>query len=254
MFAMLCLICKKEFISLKVLFSAVFFAMLNIANAQADWPQPVLPGHVSVFAVGDQLTANGLPMRVQGFVSTEDSVEDLLAWFRRYWGQPLMENTVGAKRILGRLQNGFYWTVQIEAVRRGAKGLVAVTDLSARAQASDRYVATTERLLARFPAGSQLVSHMVSPGEGKTASHVVVSNRHSESLNHDALKAMLADEGMALERETSVLEQSDLRGKAIKTLYFKGASKEAMAVISSDSQGRSTVILNTVITMEHFKK
>jgi hypothetical protein len=219
---------------------------LVYAHAGVDWPQPALPERVNVFPIGDQLTANGLPMRVQGFVSPSDNVADLLTWFRSHWGQPLMENTLGNKRILGRLHNGFYWTVQIEPVGQGIKGLVAVTAFSE--QGRDRNAAFQERLLARWPVGSQLVSHVVSPLAGKSASHVVISSSHSDSLNRDAVKTMLADDGMALEREIPAQNRSH------QTLFFKGEGKDAIAMISRGASGRTVVVLNTVTTLEAFKK
>ena len=38
-----------------------------------------------------------------------------------------------------------------------------------------------------------------------------------------------------------------------RTLWFKGAGKEAMAVICRSREGGTTIVLNTVIYMEHVK-
>ena len=239
---------------------ATSLCAMNLANAQEAWPVVALPDTVSAFNVAEQMTANGLPMRLQGFVSkTKQAV--LLDWFRKSLGQPLVENTLGNKQILGRAQGRYYVTVQIEAVAQGSKGLVAVTDIKTMAKNRESNRAATARWLNRLPAGSKIMSQMSSEDGGRLNTQLVVMNGHSESLNRDALVAIMRDDGYELKRETTQDDprldgvsdriSSNLRGSIM--LVFNGNGKEAMATIHRNESGGSSLVFNTVIQMERYK-
>jgi hypothetical protein len=95
-----------------------------------EWPRVPLPKDLQVFDVGQQLTLNGSPMRLQGFVSPA-APDQLVELFRQALGKPLAETSWGRLRILGRAQGDFYISVQVEATGNGSRGTTAVTHLKA---------------------------------------------------------------------------------------------------------------------------
>lgn len=228
----------------------------NFALAQASWPTIALPKDVRAFDIGEQLTINGLPMRMQGFVSALKPVQ-LAEWFRQRMGKPLVENTLANKLILGRAQGEYYLTVQLEPAATGTRGIAAVSHLKAAYDERAENRASTEHWLSRFPAGSKLLSQMRSEDAGKVSTYLLVVNTQSGNLNRKRLKNLMRNDGFELEHEAmpdnktgAALPEGIAHGK---TLFFKGPGKEAMATIYRDNHGRTAIVLNTLTQMERFK-
>ena len=234
------------------------------AAAQGAWPVIALPQETKPFELGGQISVNGMPMRMQGFVSGADPGR-LAAWFRQSLGQPLVESALGPKIILGRLQGEYYVTVQLEPAASGTRGLIGMTDLKA-AHANERATqAARARWLARLPSGSRLLSQMESDDAGKHGTHLVIVNQHGAQLNRDQLTSLMGDDGMALERAVGAGELAGALAGAPAgapwrappangtTLFYKGGGKEAMAVISRDASGQTTIVLNTGTRSERAK-
>jgi hypothetical protein len=226
------------------------------ACSQARWPTVELPPDASSYALGEEISVDGLPMRIRGW-SSASSPAQLAAWFRRHLGQPLMENTLGRKLILGRLSGEYYISVQLEEAGQGTRGAVAVSHLKAGYQRRADTHAAMQRLLARLPSGSRVVSQMASSDGNKLASYAVLANQYHEDVNRERVIGLMREDGLALEREaqTASTPAQPLPAGAQngRTLWFKGAGKEAMAVICRGQDGSTTVVLNTVTYMEHVK-
>lgn len=241
---------------LRVALAMAMLSCSGLTRADAQWPAPPLPHGALTYRVGEQLVVNGVPMRVQGFVSGENRKE-LAAWFRQNMGKPLMENQIGSMLVLGRPQGEFYLSVQLEIVGHGTRGIVSVSHL--KAAYDNRAIAKAEldRMMARFPSGSHLVSVVESIDRGKASRHLVVSNSYQEDLNGNRIAAMMRDDGLTLEQTASVDGAQSHAPSTVapngKTLYFKGAGKEAIAVIFRDPAGRVTIVLNTISTIARYK-
>jgi hypothetical protein len=237
------------------LLAALVFGM-GVAGAGGVWPDVTLPKNVNTYNIGEQMSVNGMPMRMQGFLA-KDNVSELAQWFRQSMGKPLMENRLDRKLILGRAEGEYYVSVQLEATPQGTRGLIAVTQLQAAFDHRAETAAASERLLMRMPAGSHLQSRMTSNDAGKVATFVVMDNDYSEELNRDRLVGMMQQDGLVLERETSPVSSVTRPLPAAmansKILFFKGQGKEAIAVIKRNDLGRSTIVLNTTTQMERFK-
>ena len=228
--------------------------LFTIETAQAvEWPTIVMPKEAHSFDVGRQVTLNGMPMRMQGFVS-ELAPRAVADAFRQAWGKPLVESTQGTKLILGRAQNEHYLVVQIEAAAAGSRGVVAMSDLRAANERQAVSQAEAQRWLDRLPAGSRLLSQMESEDAGRLSRHLVFANAQNESLNRDRLVGLLAEEGFVLDREGSPGEHAAAAPAAwpggARLLVFKGARKEATATIHRDANGQTTTVLNFVHSLE----
>lgn len=251
---------KSILLSRRILVS-ICLCFVQLAYAE-EWPTIALPPAAAKFAVGEQFTSNGMPMRVQGFMAKDMSMPQAADWFRRVMGQPLVENKQPDKLILGRAQGGYYITIQIEPTSRGKpigiKGLVSVSDIAAFNTNKKSHIDTVQRWRDRWPSGTEEISRMTSQDGDKTAMHVAMRNGHSEALNRNALVAMLQQDGLAMERETSAntsnTNKLPSRMQSGKTLYFKGTGKEAIATIVRTELGKTDIVLNTTTLIEPYKK
>ncbi len=209
-------------------------------SAENRWPQIALPAHARAFEIVTQASVNGLPMQLRGFLS-DSGPEQLLVWFRQRLGQPLVESTIGNKRVLGRFDGAHYITLQLEPAGQGTRGLIAVTALaSAFSQRAETEVAAA-RLLSGFAPGSRLLNHIVSSDMGKVSTYVVLTNAQDEESNLQSVKEMMRMDGLALQ---SVAISGAAAGA--RTAFFKGRNREAVAIVYRDASGQSAIVMNQI--------
>lgn len=239
-----------------VLRAAALLALcVGAAHAEAVWPSPRFPADLATYPIGQQLTVNGLPMRLRGFVSAQAPTQ-LLTELRRSLGQPLVENTVGKSQVLGQASGAFYITVQVEAFGSGSKGTIAVSDLATLHSGHQEREATIARWSDRLPAGSRILSDMSSEDAGRAVRHVIYINAHSEALNSEALERLMSVDGYVVERQGNAHDVQSSRASSklgdARTLYFKAPGKEATAVIIRAGE-QTSVVLNTRAMLEKFQ-
>ena len=223
-------------------------ASISAAQDIVVWPTIKMPNNLAVFAMGDQMNVNGLWVRLQGFVSSQ-SPEKIVDAFRESLGQPLVENTDSHKQILGRAVDHFYVTIVVESAQAGSKGTIAISDLGTFSKNRDLEKQSNAKWTDRLPAGSAIVSRLRSTDGGKNAEHLVIINRHAETLNRDALLTLMREDGYVLEREMT----ADVRIKSTLpdgvangcVLYFTAPRKEAMAVVARNGD-HTAIVLNMV--------
>jgi hypothetical protein len=239
----------------------VFYLAYGVASnvfAQSSgiWPKIALPESVEAFAVGNEMNVNGMPMRVQGFVS-ELKKEQLAKWFHKSLGEPLVESANGNKLVLGRAEKDYYLTIQLEPSGKGTRGLVAVTNLKAAVGNAQQNKQNMSRWADRMPSGSKVASQMSSEDNGKISNHIVISNNQTEGLNAERLKSVMRDDGYEFEREGAADDATASRMPTHaangKILFFKGPNKEAVATINRDDSGRTAIMLNTITQVERIK-
>lgn len=225
------------------------------AHAQ-EWPTISLPKNAQVFDIGSQVSVNGAPMRMRGFIA-DAKLESLVEWFRKSLGSPLVENSLGGKTILGRAQNGYYLTVQLERAGTGTRGIAEVTDLKAAYEASLETQEQVRKWLSKMPSGSRLLGDVKSQDDGRFSHHFVFANTYSESVNQSYLQRLMEEEGLSLEKTGTGEAQassSHMKGGMVgKNMYFKGPSKQAMATILRNGKGETYIVLNLVNSIERFK-
>lgn len=232
-----------------LLVGALLLTPASSAIGQTTWPQIAIPEGVKLTEQGGQISVNGMPLRMRGFTSAASPAR-VAALFQQSLGQPLMDNTVGVKRILGRSYGAHYVTVQIELGVTGTRGVIAVTKLTAAMNNAASARAADQRLLSRLAAGFHIVSRTASEDNRRSIEHVVLTNTHSVGLNAASVKNMLRIDGFVLERETAPAVQSGVdhrpATREATTLFFKKAGSEAVVVISRDDKGMTDVVLNTI--------
>lgn len=226
------------------------------ASAEMTWPTVAMPQGIASFAMGGELSVNGLPLRMRGVLSDRPPAQ-VAALFRASLGQPLVETAQGAKLVMGRALGEFYATVQLEPAGTGTRGVVAVTRLSAALGARAAIKESGQRVLSHFPAGSRLVTQMSSVDGTRRADFLTLSNNLDVEFNVGYIKHTLDADGYTLERATSPIALTNgavpQNGRAGTTLFFKRRDAEAVAMIYRDTGGDTAIVLNTVTALEHAK-
>jgi len=216
------------------------------APDDARWPHVRIPPQVETFDVGQETIVDGAPVRMRGFVSTATPAA-LATSFRQVLGKPLMEDRRGNTLMLGRREGQFYMTVQLDPVGSGTRGTIAVTRPPVDKEDAD----VARRLLPALPPGSTLASHTTSIDGDIRADHDAIVNSHSIGVNNEYVQRLLRAEGFILERDFTPPRGAGQGARSrvtasARTLFFKGPNAEAIAVLSSDSVGRSVIVLNRV--------
>jgi hypothetical protein len=232
-------------------------ALLVDARAHAqEWPTINLPKDVQAFDIGSQVSVNGAPMRMRGFIA-DAKPESLAEWFRKTLGSPLVESSLGGKTILGRAHGAYYLTVQLERAGAGTRGIVEVTDLKAGYEARLETQEQVRKWLSKMPSGSRLLGDVKSQDDERLSHHFVFVNTYGETINQGYLKRLMEEEGLSLEKtgkdEAQVFSSHLKGGMAGKNLYFKGSSKQAMATILRNGNGETYIVLNLVNSIRRFK-
>lgn len=229
------------------------------AASSLPWPEVTLPPDAVSYPLGGQLTVDGLPMRVRGF-RQPGSLADTAAWFRRTLPPPLMENRVGDTLVLGRASGPHYITVRLAPSGGATEGVVAVSDVGAALAGRAASRLAVSRLVARLPAGSQVLTSFTSADPGRSAMFLSVANSAGEGANTERLRELLRAEGLEFEREARAADAGPRALAALpagaaggRTLFYHGRGREAVAVISRMPDGRASVVLNIVTSMESFK-
>lgn len=230
--------------SLKQILLLMLFFAVGVLDASAKTPEIELPPSAKSFSVGENIVLNGLPMRMRGF-HADGSLRELKAWFRRHLGVQVVENRWGDTVILGKAEGKSYLTVQLKPGRDGVQGVVAISDLQA-SDVLERYRERANRLLSGMPHDSMLVSDMTAQDGNKVSWHAVVANRQGGQLNSERVQAWLIGQGFVLEHETRT-------GDDGRSLYFKGAAKEAIVTIARERGQQAVIVINTVSTLSAFR-
>lgn len=239
----------KPMPSVRLACAALLLASLCADAAQSTWPPMPIPKGVVAFDLGEQLSINGLALRMRGLVSSANP-SAVAALFRQDLGQPLVENTLASKRILGRALGEYYVTVQLEPSGTGTRGVMAMTKLGNANRQSEEYRKTGQLALARLPAGSTLVSRVDSVDNARRSTVEVFTNTYSTAINDDYLRNALRSDGYVLERQTDSANSAGMHrlpaAREGTTLFFKRPAGEATAVIYRNASGRTDIVLNTI--------
>jgi hypothetical protein len=226
------------------------------ADPAAAWPEVDLPPDVQAYSISPRMTVDDTPTELNGFDSTRRPAE-LAGWFRTHLPQPVLEDRLGDKLILGHPSGAYYITITLEQAGEGTRGVVSVMDLQGAWRLRAAGGTITQHLLAGFPSGTKVVRSMSSTENARSATFVALVNRYDEQVNREHLVELLLADGLRLESEAqadpaTVAELPD--GMAVgSTLFFKGRGKEAIAVITRGADGQATVVLNTITTMEQYQ-
>jgi hypothetical protein len=231
--------------------SVVFGAVIASAGQLRDWPSLAVPPHLEMFEMGGQNKLNGIPVRIQGFVS-DRSISELSQWYRHKLGGQWVENKLGKKTVLGQRQGDFFVTVELEAMLGGLSGsttkvVTAIMDLQRPAAQSNRDLDTFGGWAKRLPVNSQVLSHLTDSSDTHESLHLVAVNGHSQALNAQHFRRQFVQLGYQQENlaapAVAQLTRRDTESPPPEKLSFIAPNTEAVLVLGKDDTGRSTVVL-----------
>lgn len=220
------------------------------ADASEHPVSPPLPPDARHFDVSGDMKPNGIPTRISGFLSSRPPA-DVARWYRQQLGEPVADNRLGRRQVLGKERDGHYITVQLEPVQNGTRGIVSVASLADIQRDHEDELAERERWQNRLPAGSRLLSHVGSRDAGQAATFIAFVNRHDESVNQESITRIMRDDGLQLARAAGSGNRSSGPSGAAgsgTTMYFKGSGREAMATVFRTADAETAVILNITTT------
>ncbi len=231
--------------------SLAFSAAVAGAGQQRDWPELPTPAHLESFEVGSQNKLNGVPVRIQGFVS-DRSINELNQWYRQKMGGQWVENKLGKKTVLGQRQGDFFVTVELEAMLGGLSGsttkvVTAIMDLQRPTTQPTRGLDTFGDWGSRLPVTSQVLSHLTDRSDTHESLHLVAVNGQSLALNAQHFRRQFAQLGYQQDTlAVPAVGQPTRRDSAPapqEKLSFTAPNTEAVVVLGKDDTGRSTVVL-----------
>jgi hypothetical protein len=210
-------------------------AVCGAASAHERWPSIPLPGNVSSYPIANEVMANGVPMRIQGFVSPL-SPEATISAFKRIHGGAIVESQAANGRTLGRPWGRHYLTIQVMPMGQQSRGVISLTALST--STSNRMGSEVRDMLDRLPHGSKVISHTVSHDRGARRLTLIVANQSSESENVARATALLRESGLALVRA------DEAKGAVTRsrTLWFEGVAKDGI-VAMRPTPGRGSILV-----------
>ena len=236
--------------------STLSLLLADSSAAALAWPSVPIPKDAVAYAVGDQMTVNGIPLRIQGFFAKTTQGETA-NWFRQRLGKHVVENKLGSAIVLGRAEGQHYISVRLSPEPLGTSGIVTVAHLYAAYYSRDTKKAETERLLSRLPPGSELVTELQSTDGGKQSRYYVLSNTYHEDVNRDRILELMRENGLALRFQAKAPEATLQKGVTQLSngavFIFNGYNKEAIAVIGRDATGRTVVQVNVINNIASYK-
>lgn len=162
-------------------------------SAAADWPELPVPDDAKVVVVGEDMNINGLPTRISE-LSSSRSPEEILSYYRQEWQAPAVsdgpgyiEKEAGGWQILSRYEEPYFYTVQVSESAMGSSfGFLAVS--------MPMELVNYEPEELAMPAGSEILSDVVSDDAGKRGRVVHFKNSQSIEANYNFyVKRYLAD-------------------------------------------------------------
>jgi hypothetical protein len=219
------------------------------AGQQREWPTLPAPKRLESFSVGDRTQMNGIPVRIQGYVS-DRSIGDINQWYRQKMGGQWVENKLGKKTVLGQRLGDFFITVELEAMLGGMSGsttkvVTAIMDLQRPTTQPTRALDSFGDWATRLPVNSQVLSHLTDSSATHDSLHLVAVNDHSVALNAQHFRRQFGQLGYRQDTlaAPAVAQQTqrDSAPASQEKLSFTGPNTEAVVVLGRDDVGRSTV-------------
>lgn len=200
-----------------------------------DWPSIPVPSKSRMEWVAKDMRFNGVPMRVQHFVSSADPA-DVLSYYRQRWGGlgASIENTMGPWRVIGRQENAYYLTVQIKPRGRGGtEGFLGVSRLPA--------LKSPPRLGVGFPMmeDSRVLNDIENRDPGQQARTLLLDNRFSVESNALFYREQFIHQGW------SRVEDRTLQVGRARVVVFKRSGEEAMLTLQGD--GHKTIVTANLV-------
>ncbi len=185
--------------------------LLPTWSAQARTELPA-PPHARVTTVSTGTKAMGMQLRIRRF-ETRQSVDEVLAFYRKRWKDHAAESRMPPWRMIGQLVDDEYHNVQVQARAGGGSwGYLSISDLPGQARQHRYTLANPGKGFPRM-GGSRVLDDQSNRDPGKLSRTLMFSNRFSVASNTSFYKRhyqglgwrVLLDEASAAQGQGHVL-------------------------------------------------
>lgn len=104
--------------------------LMMVCAPAAAWPEVPLPEDSQGELVSRHMSHNGIEMRASRFTTLRD-LEQVKGFYRGTWGEQLVENELEGKTIIGRAEDGYFVTVELDDRRGLVEGTIGIMKLEA---------------------------------------------------------------------------------------------------------------------------
>ncbi len=104
--------------------------LMMVCVPAAAWPEVPLPEDSQGELVSRHMSHNGIEMRASRFTTLRD-LDQVKGFYRGKWGEQLVENELAGKTIIGRAEDGYFVTVELDDRRGLVEGTIGVMKLEA---------------------------------------------------------------------------------------------------------------------------
>jgi hypothetical protein len=217
-----------------ILFAASLTQVHGQPVSRASMP---LPPTAQAQVVVDDALINGRHSRILRF-EVESSEPELLAFYRRQFGERHVEHRARDARVIAARQGDCFITVQLKPLPGGSmQGTIMSTLLTGELEGS----AVTQQTRSWLPAQTAVLSTLQSDDAGKRSLTLVGVNAASVQANRDALVETLQAQGFRLVKEDPI-------GAAPRTslsLLFASRGEEASLLLADAGAYRSLLVQRT---------
>ncbi len=149
-----------------------------------EWPDFPFPDRARVVIVGEDISINGLPTKIWE-LSSAQAPEEILSYYRKEWRNPAVpdgpgyiEEEAGGWQIISRSEDPHLYTVQVvESAMGSSEGFLAVS--------MPMELVGYQSVGFAMPAGSEILSDVISDDAGKRGRVVQFKNSQSIEANYN---------------------------------------------------------------------
>lgn len=226
-----------------LLFASLLASGTSFASFFDRWPEIPSPPESKVAWVAQNMTQNGVPMKIQNF-SSRLGVKEITGYYMSTWtkgnGQKPVINEAGEWTVVGKIDGGYLLTVQAKRTKNGSgsEGFLAVSTLLASAK-SDSIRSDTS--FPRLP-GTKMLSDTRSMDAGRFGKTLMMKNNHSVRSNASFYMSNLKSKGWSIDPTTAEVQR--LSGKSTYLYFSRDNESISMTITRIEHKIGSSIIVN----------
>lgn len=224
-----------------VFMAALVLSSNSFAFGFKKWPVIPDPPKSQVAWVADNMTQNGVPMKIKNF-SSKLGKQAIVEFYRATWTnkrdpQPVV-NKVGEWTVIGIVKNDYVITVQTKNAKTGSEGFLTVSTLPAAAASGDIEL---DMEFPRLP-GTQIMSDTRSVDSLKAGKTLILKNNHSVRSNTTFYLNRMRSRGWTID---PMAKEASSNATQVAYLFFKrGKVGCTITVTSMDKEIGSAIVVS----------
>jgi len=233
----------RKFAPQSIAYLLLLCANVSTAGFFDKWPEIPPPPQAEVAWVAEDMTQNGVPMKIKTF-SSRLSKKAIVEFYRAAWskgsGPKPAVNEGGAWTVVGTIDGGYVLTAQVKDRENnpGSEGFLAISTLIAAAKMD------AIRTDTKFPrlSGTQMLSDTRSSDSGRRGKTLIMKNHYSVETNASFYIDKLKADGWSIDPIAATHQQSTINSKY---LYFTRSNESiTMTITKQKTEMGSSILVN----------